>query len=286
MQIVGKTQYIKSNRSRCCITETAAFCTMEELIKIQETNGMQAVSARELHTFLGSKRDFSNWIKNRIDKYGLIEEVDFTLAKIVERGKSGAQTKIEYALTIDCAKELSMVEGNEKGKQARKYFIACEKKLREIQTTNLIETTNDILARLEKLENHSEKSISLTVGELNALLKTVRNASIIQRPEKKKKVDKKPTKKPQKPIFEKAINCVKSNLIIPKGDEGEKINSSGIVDRLIASGIINKADIKTGHNHINSNTIGRALSFLGFQRLKFRPEGSRIPLDGWYVKFK
>jgi len=123
---------------------------MEELIKITKHEGKQAVSARELHGFLESKRDFSNWIKDRIDKYGLIEEVDFTLAKIVERGKSGAQTKIEYALTLDCAKELAMVEGNEKGRQARRYFIACEKKLQETHKTGVsyIEDTSSILELL------------------------------------------------------------------------------------------------------------------------------------------
>jgi anti-repressor protein len=104
---------------------------MEELIPISDQNGKSAVNARHLHSFLGCKKDFSNWIKHRIQKYGFIEGKDFTLAQIVERGNSGAQTKIEYALTINCAKELAMVEGNEKGKQARQYFIACEQRLKE-----------------------------------------------------------------------------------------------------------------------------------------------------------
>ena len=57
-----------------------------ELIKITEQNGKKAVSARELHAFLESKRDFSNWIKDRIEKYGFIEGVDFqSFNKIVER---------------------------------------------------------------------------------------------------------------------------------------------------------------------------------------------------------
>lgn len=100
---------------------------MNELIKITESNGKNAVSARELHEFLESKRDFSNWIKDRIEKYDLVENVDYTsFNKIVER-ETGASTRIEYALTVDAAKELSMVEGNEKGKQARRYFIECEK---------------------------------------------------------------------------------------------------------------------------------------------------------------
>lgn len=98
--------------------------TMNELIKITDQDGKRAVSARELYAFLESKRDFSNWIKDRIEKYGFIENQDFErFNKSVETGGR----LIEYALTIDCAKEIAMVEGNDKGKQARQYFIECEK---------------------------------------------------------------------------------------------------------------------------------------------------------------
>jgi len=98
---------------------------MTELISIKEYKGQKVINARELHYFLESRRDFSTWIKDRIEKYGFIENQDYsTFTKIVERAK-----RIEYALTIDTAKEIAMVEGNDKGKQARQYFIECEKKL-------------------------------------------------------------------------------------------------------------------------------------------------------------
>ena len=100
-----------------------------ELIKITEQNGKKAVSARELHAFLESKRDFSNWIKDRIEKYGFIENQDFEVFNKFGENSNGGRPLIEYALSIDCAKEISMVEGNEKGKQARRYFIECEKQL-------------------------------------------------------------------------------------------------------------------------------------------------------------
>lgn len=101
-----------------------------ELIKITERNGQQAVSARELHKFLESKRDFSNWIKDRIEKYGFIENQDFEVFNNFGENPNGGRPAIEYALTIDTAKELAMVEGNDKGKQARIYFIECEKQLK------------------------------------------------------------------------------------------------------------------------------------------------------------
>lgn len=104
---------------------------MQELIPISEKDGKRAVSARDLHSFLESKQDFSTWIKNRIDKYDLVENVDYVLLHNFVEQVSGTKHRIEYALTVDAAKELSMVEGNEKGKQARRYFIECERKLKE-----------------------------------------------------------------------------------------------------------------------------------------------------------
>ena len=105
---------------------------MEEIIKITEYNGKRAVNARELHQFLESKQQFANWIQNRIDKYGFVENQDFCSFNKVIKRETGATTIIEYALSVDMAKELSMVENNEKGRLARKYFIECEKIAREV----------------------------------------------------------------------------------------------------------------------------------------------------------
>lgn len=100
------------------------------LIPITENNGKRAVSARDLHAFLESKQEFANWIKNRIEKYDLVENEDYVLLdNFIKQTGRGGHNRIEYVLTIDAAKELSMVEGNEKGKMARRYFIACEKEL-------------------------------------------------------------------------------------------------------------------------------------------------------------
>lgn len=101
---------------------------MSNLINIKEVEGKQLISARELHDFLESKQDFTTWMKNRIDNYGFIEDEDFTLHKFIE----GKVWKHDYVISIDMAKELSMVERNDKGKEARKYFIECEKKLKKI----------------------------------------------------------------------------------------------------------------------------------------------------------
>lgn len=107
---------------------------MNEIIKIEVSNvgseEVQTVNARDLHEFLESKQDFSTWIKNRINQYNFIEDQDFTTCSTEKWSSSGTKYIIEYHISIDMAKELSMVERNERGKQARQYFIECEKKLR------------------------------------------------------------------------------------------------------------------------------------------------------------
>ena len=102
---------------------------MNELINVKNENGELLVSARELHKGLEVKSRFNDWINNRIKKYDLIEDIDYT--KILVECNRG-QNVYDFVLKIDCAKELSMVENNEKGKQIRRYFIECEKKLKQV----------------------------------------------------------------------------------------------------------------------------------------------------------
>lgn len=114
------------------------------LLPISENNGIQAVSGRYLHSFLQSKQDFSTWIKNRIKQYGFVENVDYevfhnsmenqSFAPQNYGAKRGGSNKVEYALSIDMAKELSMVERTERGRQARRYFIECEQTLKKQNT--------------------------------------------------------------------------------------------------------------------------------------------------------
>ena len=85
------------------------------------------VNARDLHTFLESGQEFSAWIAKRIEKYGFVQDQDFLIN--LSKTPTGGRPTTDYHITLDMAKELSMVERNAKGKQARQYFIACEKAL-------------------------------------------------------------------------------------------------------------------------------------------------------------
>ena len=104
---------------------------MQELIKITEQNGKRAVSARELHLFLEVQTPFTMWI-DRMFEYGFSENIDFEATNFFVNHPNGigGTTVKDYALTLDCAKEIAMLQRSERGKMARQYFIECEKQLR------------------------------------------------------------------------------------------------------------------------------------------------------------
>lgn len=128
---------------------------MEDLIRIRKSikTGEPVVSARDLHRVLGVKEDFSNWLKRRIKKYRFKENVDFALIFFDVHGNQiplakNSETdveavskvhRIEYALTMDCAKEIAMVQANDKGKMVRDYFIQVEKDYRELTNGEILQ---------------------------------------------------------------------------------------------------------------------------------------------------
>lgn len=106
---------------------------MQQIIPIGKSDfagcPKQTVNARELHAFLEVKSRFNDWVKNRINECRFIENQDFvTLTKNLVSG--GQQT--EYFLTLDAAKHFAMLERNERGFEARQYFIDCEKQLQAV----------------------------------------------------------------------------------------------------------------------------------------------------------
>jgi len=149
--------------------------------------GNQAVNARDLHSFLGVGRDFSTWIKSRIEKYEFVENKDYcklyfdslgnrfvVLPESGELENKGIQ-KIEYVLTIGMAKELAMVENNKKGREARKYFIECEEKFKA--SKNEISLEKQI--ELEKYKAYTSLA-TLIVNAPNEKVKELLYSSFLQ----------------------------------------------------------------------------------------------------------
>lgn len=100
------------------------------VVEVIEYDDKQAVNARELHEKLGNKKQFANWIQLRIEQYGFVENQDFQVFNQKVKNSNGGRSRKEYALSLDMAKELCMVENNDAGRRIRKYFIEVEKKAR------------------------------------------------------------------------------------------------------------------------------------------------------------
>lgn len=166
-----------------------------ELIKIEEKNGEQLVSARELHQFLEVKTRFDIWF-NRMIEYGFLENIDFIA--YVQKSTCANNREYEqtdYLMKLSMAKEISMIQRNEKGKQAREYFIKCEEAWNSPQM--ILARANQIQARM--IETYKEKVIVL---------------------EKKIEEDK------PKVLFADAVETSKSTILI--GDLAKILKQNGI----------------------------------------------------------
>ncbi len=127
---------------------------MNDLIKITKNNkGTAVVSARGLYTYLGATERFQNWFERQL-QYGFTENLDYAGCKVFNTLAN--QYLVDYAITVDMAKEVSMIQRTEKGKEARQYFIACQKELLNIKPRTHLEVIDSERALL--IENMSLNS--------------------------------------------------------------------------------------------------------------------------------
>ncbi len=89
------------------------------------------MDARDIWSFVESKSQFTDWIKYRIAQYGFKENIDYCIFS--ESTEKRGRPAVQYLVTLDMAKELGMVEANEKGRMIRRYFIEAEKRYRELK---------------------------------------------------------------------------------------------------------------------------------------------------------
>jgi len=124
-----------------------------ELIKIY--NGA-TVSARELYKFLEVSERFSRWF-NRMKSYGFKEGRDFTTVPFSTVVNNNAKKSLDdYALTLNCAKEISMLQRNKKGREAREYFIKCEETLHVLNQSKRFEAFLKLETTKERLFQNVE----------------------------------------------------------------------------------------------------------------------------------
>jgi phage anti-repressor protein len=146
---------------------------------LTEQDGTLLCNARDLHKALSVGRDFSNWIKDRIEKFGFELGPDYVTTRGLSSPDSGspkarAQELTEYHLTLDMAKELAMLENSDLGRQVRRYFIAREKQAVELLRQAVIDEREKPLLglRTAKMQIRASdlRQIGLLAGETAAKL--------------------------------------------------------------------------------------------------------------------
>jgi len=145
------------------------FIIMKELIKITEQNGNRAVSMKELYNFLEVGENWTDWT-NRMLSYGFNKDIDYQAVSVFRNhsnGIGGTNFK-DYALTIDTAKEIAMIQRTPKGKEARQYFIAMEKEaLNKMINTNYLKRIDKNNISVKRLELINEIRNYLRWGDIH-----------------------------------------------------------------------------------------------------------------------
>ena len=133
-----------------------------EIINLLQTTqaldgGNQGINARDVHRLLKVGRDYSKWIKARINQAGFIENQDFAIVQSLvvdlpklaskesdcflhdkmgeQKETRGGHNRVDYIVTLDMAKHLCLMEKNEIGRAVRQHFIDAERQLRQVAPT-------------------------------------------------------------------------------------------------------------------------------------------------------
>ena len=137
---------------------------MNDLIKITKSNigaeVINSVNAREIHSYLEVKTAFTTWFNRTVEKYDFTLNEDF-ISFLKE--SNGGRPQQEHIVSLDMAKELCLVEPNEKGKETRKYFIEVEKR------QNRVLTTSEQIILLAQGHQEIEQRLSNTEDKINYL---------------------------------------------------------------------------------------------------------------------
>lgn len=176
---------------------------MSELIPIVTTDeGVQAVMGRSLHAFLEVKTAYKDWFPRMVD-YGFSAVQDYLLKNERVQDSLGREREaLNHIVTLDMAKEISMIQRSEKGKQARQYFLECERRAKETVPREL--TGRELMARA-LMEADS------TIRELEAM--SARQAAELEAAA-------------PKVLFADAVSASKTSILV--GDLAKILRGNGI----------------------------------------------------------
>lgn len=153
-----------------------------KLVPVYETStGEKVVYGTELYEVLEVKSRYNDWVRNRLNDCEALENEDFqTFTKNLVKGRP----QTEYLIKLDIAKEMAMLERNEKGKQVRRYFIQIEKKYKENTLDNLSTELKAVIVvdkrvtKIEKRVDHLENDIPLYGAESDELSNHVKRKGV------------------------------------------------------------------------------------------------------------
>ena len=141
---------------------------MNELIPIQDNDGTQAVMGRDLHKFLEVRAHYKDWLP-RMVAYGFTAGQDYVLKNERVLGANNREyEQSNHVISLDMAKEISMIQRTDKGKQARQYFIECERRAKEpVQLS-----PEELMARAIKVADNTIKELEAKTRELEPAAKS------------------------------------------------------------------------------------------------------------------
>lgn len=137
---------------------------MNELIKVDYSGEKPAVSARELHEFLDVGSEYSHWFK-RMCEYGFTEGQDYSSFLTDRSDGLPGKPRQDAALSIDMAKEICMLQRNEKGKIARQYFLQLERDWN---------SPEKVMARALQIADRKIKALEISNSALSTSLEIAR----------------------------------------------------------------------------------------------------------------
>jgi len=146
---------------------------MRELIKIEKREigleSVNSVNSRELHKALEVKKDYSDWMKQQIGSLGLEENVDYLINPLKGENKNGetrGRKSIDYIITTDTAKHISMASRTPKGKEVRRYFIEVEKSVSDSdRRLDKLEAAVEVMGESMKMIAQSMKLIGESIAK-------------------------------------------------------------------------------------------------------------------------
>lgn len=132
---------------------------MNYLIPVEkDEQGNVVVSGRELHDFLEINTPYTQWFERMVG-YGFDENVDFIGLSQKSEKPIGGRPQQDHALTLDMAKEISMIQRTERGKQARQYFLEVEKRYKQQNNLRMPETPLEIMSVVGKITERQDKQL-------------------------------------------------------------------------------------------------------------------------------